>query len=153
MEKGKPKVQSIFESVFSGAIDKLMKADGGQLIDALFVQLDMATGEVLVYGSHEILLEKNIIFEWAEQSEKSGRLYRQALHFMRVALSALKTRKVFDNHIFMRPFRVFLVDDVFNEIETVFALEGSDGLSEGKLMKNLDQELQNFYQKIFANLE
>ena len=53
----------------------------------------------------------------------------------------------------MRPFKVMIVDDIFNEIETVFSLEGSDGIPEGRLMKNLDQDLQIFYKKIFGNME
>ena len=153
MEKGKPKAHSIIESVFNEAINKLMKSDSGQPVGALLVQLDFATGEVHLYDDNENLIEKNMIFEWAEQHERNPRLYRQALHYIRVVLAALKTRKVFDNPIFVRPFKVMVVDDMFNEIETAFTLEGSEGLSEGRLMKNLEQDLQIFYKKIFANLE
>jgi len=153
IEKSKPKVQSIFESLFAGALERLQKADSGQMISAMLVQLDMAIGEVLVFDDHEILLEKNIIYEWAEQAAQNPRLFRQAQHNMRVALAALKTRRLFDISMIARPFKVVIVDDVFNEIETVFALEGQDGLSEGRLMKNLEQDLQNFYKKIFGNSE
>jgi len=151
--KDKPKVQVILEAVFVGAVEKLSKANSGQLIGVLFVQLDMETGEAAVYDAQEILLEKNIIFDWVERAEKGVRLYRQAVHFTRVSLAALKTRKTFDNPIFMRPFKVILVDDNFNEIETIFSIEGSDALPEGRLMKNLEQDLQNFSKKIFADLE
>ena len=152
MDKSKPKLQIILESVFNGAIDKLTKQDG-QLVGALLVQLDITTGEVHVYDNNEILLEKNIIYEWVEQPEKSARFYRQALHYMRVVLAALKLQKAFDNPVFMRPLKVMIVDDIFNEIEMVFTLEATDSLSEGRLMKNLDQELQNFYVKIFGSME
>jgi hypothetical protein len=153
MEKNKPKVQTILESIFDGAVEKLQKSDSGQVVSAWLVQLDMAAGEVQVYDDREVLLSKNIIFEWAELSAKNPRLFRQAFHFIRVSLAALKTRRTFDSHIFMRPFKVMIVDDNFAEIETVFVLEGSDGLSEGRLMKNLEQDLQNFSKKIFADLE
>ena len=153
MGKDKPKVQSILESVFTGAVEKLTKENCGQLIGALYIQLDMKAGEVLIYDETENLLEKNIIFEWAERAEKGVRLYKQAVHFIRVVLAALKARKIFDNPIFMRPFKVSVVDDDFNEIETVFALEGADVIAEGRLMKNLEQDLKNFYAKIFAELK
>ena len=153
IDKSKPKAQSIFESVFGGAIEKISKTNSGQPVGALLVQLDMETGEVHVYDDNEILLEKNIIFEWAGQSGKNPRLYRQALHYMRVALAALKSRRMFDVPVLMKPFRVLIVDDIFNEIETVYTLEGQESLSEGRLMKNLEQDLQIFYRKIFANLE
>ena len=153
MDKSKPKVQLLLESVFSGAIDKLTKQDNGQLVGALLVQLDITTGEVHVFDDNEILLGKNIIYEWVEQPEKSARFYRQALHYMRVTLAALKLRKTFDNPVFLRPFKVLIVDDIFNETETVFTLEEVDGLNDGKLMKNLEQELQIFSKKIFGNME
>ena len=154
IDKSKPKAQSIMESVFTEAIAKLSKTDSGQPVGALLVQLDLATGEVHVFDDSENLLDKNIVYEWAGQYDKNPRLFRQAQHFMRVALQALKARKVLDVPILARPFRVMIVDDVFNEIETVFTLEGGpDMLSEGRLMKNLEQDLQIFYKKIFANLE
>jgi len=150
--KDKPKVQVILEAIFSGAVDKLLKADSGQLISALQVQLDMAAGEVQVYDDHEILLEKNIIFEWAEQAARNPRLYKQAVHFIRVSLAALKSRRIFDNPLFMLPFKVMIVDDNFNELETVFTIEGAEAFVEGgRLMKNLEQELQFFSKKIFAD--
>ena len=152
MEKGKPKVQLLLEAVFNDAIENHSKAASGQLISALCVQLDMEAGEVQVYDEHETLLAKNIIFEWAEQYAKNPRLYKQAVHFIRVALSALKSRKIFDSPQFEFPFRVAITDDNFHEIETVFTIEGAETFTEGgRLMKNLDQELYFFSKKIFGN--
>ena len=149
----KPKVQVMLESVFDAATEMLTKSDSGLLINAWLIQLDMEIGEVQVYDNREVLLAKNIIFEWAELAGRNPRLYRQALHFIRVSLSALKTRRTFDHPAFLRPFRAVLVDENFTEIEQVFLLEGSDWLTEGRLMKNLDHELQIFSKKIFAELE
>ena len=151
--KEKPKVQMLLEAVFKEATEKLLKSDSGQLLSAWLVQFDMMTGEIQVYDDREVLLEKNIIYEWAEQAGRNPRLYKQAVHFTRVALAALKTQKYFDNPIFLRPFKVLIVDDTFTEMEAVFVLEGMEGFTEGRLMKNLEHELQNFSKKIFAELE
>ncbi|MDR2913728.1 MAG: hypothetical protein LBV74_02655 [Tannerella sp.] len=153
MGKEKPKVQSILESVFISAIDKLSKADAGRLVGELYIQLDMSTGEIQVYDDQEILLEKNIIFDWADRSEKGLRSYKQPVHFIRVALAGLKSKKVFDNPVFMRPLTILLVDDNFNEIEMIYMLEDVDAVSEGRLMKNLEHELQIFSKKLFADME
>lgn len=153
MGKERPKVQSILESVFVSAIDKLSKADSGRLIGELFVQLDMTTGEIQVYDDQEILLEKNIIFDWADRSERGVRSYKQPLHFIRVTLAGLKSKRMFDRPVFMRPLAILLVDENFNEIETVYTLEDADAVPEGRLMKNLEQELQIFSKKLFADME
>ena len=153
MGKEKPKVQLILESVFMNAVEKLSKPDSGKLTGVLNVQLDMLAGEVQVYDDREVLLEKNIIFDWAERAEKGVRLYKQAVHFIRVSLAALKARKIFENPVFTRPLKILLVDDNFNEIETVFSLEATEFTYEGRIMKNLEQELQNFSRKLFGDSE
>ncbi len=99
------------------------------------------------------MLEKNIIFDWAERSENGVRSYKQPVGAIRATLIGLKSRKFFENPVFMRPLSVLLVDDDFYEIETVFIVGEESGLSEGRLMKNLEQELQNFSKKLFADME
>ncbi|MDR1221299.1 MAG: hypothetical protein LBL07_00265 [Tannerella sp.] len=153
MVKDKPKVQSVLESVFVNAVDKLMKADAGCLVDDLYVRLDMVSGEIEVYNDREVLLEKNIIFDWANSSENGMRSNKPAVNSIRATLAGLKSRKFFDNPVFMRPFRVLLTDDNFYEIETIFILGEDSGYLEGRLMKNLEQELQNFSKKLFADTE
>ena len=153
MGKEKPKVQSILESVFVSAVDKLSKAGAGRLVGELHVQLDLLAGEIQVYDDQEILLEKNLIFDWANRAENGVRSYRQPLHFIRITLAGLKSRKVFDSPVFTRPLDVLLVDENFNEIETIYTLDDIDAVSEGRLMKNLEQDLQNFSRKLFADLE
>ncbi|MDR0575023.1 MAG: hypothetical protein LBG96_13540 [Tannerella sp.] len=154
MGKEKPKVQSILESVFINAVDKLSKADRGHFVGELHIQLDMLTGEIQVYDDQEVLLEKNIIFDWAaDRSERGARSHKQAVHLIRGALAALKSRKIFDNPVFMWPLTILLVDDNFNEIEMIYMLEDVDFVSEGRLMKNMEQELQIFSKKLFADME
>ncbi len=153
MGKEKSKVQSVLESVFVNAVNKLLKADSGRIIGELCVQLDMMAGEIQVYDDREILLEKNIIFDWAERSQKGLRSYRQPLHFIRLALAGLKSKKIFENPLFMKPLVICLVDENFNEIETIYTLGDVEAVSEGRLMKNLEQELQIFSKKLFADME
>ena len=153
MGKEKPKVQSILESVFINSVDKLSKTDRGCLVNEIHVQLDLSAGEIQVYDDQEILLEKNIIFDWTNRAENGIRSYKQPIHFIRVALAGLRSRKLFDNPVFMRPFNILYVDDNFNEIETIFTMDDADAISEGRLMKNMEQDLQNFSRKLFADME
>jgi hypothetical protein len=151
MVKEKPKVLSVLEAVFVNAVDKLEKADAGRLISDLYVQLDMISGEIQVYDEQEILLGKNIIFDWADRSEKGLHSYKQPINSIRVALGRLKSRNFFEKPVFMRPFSISLVDDNFCEIEMLFTWGEEDTLLEGRLMKNLEQELLNFSKKLFAD--
>ena len=150
MGKDKPKVQSILESLFISAVEKICK-DSSRIVGELYVQLDLSAGEVQIYDDEEMLLEKNIIFDWANRTENEARSYKQPVYFIRIALAALRSRKIFDNPVFMRPLTILLVDDNFNEIETIFTFEDTDAIPEGRLMKNLEQDLQNFSRNLFAD--
>jgi hypothetical protein len=153
MVKEKSKIQTILESVFINAADKLIKAEGERFVSDLYVQLDTASGEVQVYDDQETLLEKNVIFDWVDHSEKTADSYRQPIGVIRGVLAGLKAGKIFDNPVFMHPFNVSLVDDGFCEIEVIFTTEGDESFMEGRLMKNLEQELQNFSENLFADIE
>jgi hypothetical protein len=151
MVKEKPKILSILEAVFVNVVNKLEKADIGRLISDLYVQLDMISGEIQVYDKREILLGKDVIFDWADRSEKGLLSYKRPVNSIRAALGGLKSRKFFERPVFMRPFTIYLVDDNFYEIEKIFTLGSEDTFLEGRLMKNLEQELQNFSKKLFAD--
>jgi hypothetical protein len=153
MKKEKPKVQSVLETVFVDAVSRLQAANAGRFIGELHVQLDLSIGEIQIYDDQEALLGKNIIFEWAEHSENGVHSHKQAVHLIRVALAGLKSQKFFELTAFMQPFTVSLVDENFNKIETIFLLDDVDTfVHEGRLMKNLEQELQNFSKKLFADV-
>jgi hypothetical protein len=154
MVKEKSKVQTIVEAVFVNAVDKLVKANVGRPVDHLFVQLDATSGEIQIYDDRETMLEKNIIFDWADRSETAAvRSYKPQVNSIRAVLVGLKSGKFFDNPVFIRPFSVLLVDDNFCEIENIFTLGSEELFIEGRLMKNLEQELQNFSRKLFADIE
>ncbi|MDR1813366.1 MAG: hypothetical protein LBR18_00745 [Tannerella sp.] len=153
-EKEKSKTQLILEEVFNEAVENLTRSDDGRQVSALLVQTDVVSGEIQIFDDRETLLAKNIIFEWAERSSKGLNPQRYANHILWVTLAALnKGQHLFDNPVFGRPFNVSIVDDVFNPQESLLTLreETFTEASEGRLMKNLDHELKNFYKKIFAD--
>jgi hypothetical protein len=140
MIKEKSKVQAILETIFVNAVDKLVKEDTGRLIDSLCVQVDTVSGEIQLYDDRETLLEKNIIFDWADRgTERFGkgvRSHKQPVNTLRTVLTGLKAKKIFDNPVFMRPLNVLLVDDAFCEIEQIFTFGCEDTFLEGGMMKN-----------------
>ncbi|MDR2473895.1 MAG: hypothetical protein LBD53_10135 [Tannerella sp.] len=152
-EKEKSKSQQIIENMFINAISKATEGNNGAVINELHVQIDPVAGELQVYDGKETLLEKNIIFEWAERYERGADPMPMAVHTVGVSLAALRKREVFDNPCIGRPFSVFIVDDNFSKTSTALALDGSEAIvSEGgRLMKNLDHELKVFFKDIFKD--
>jgi hypothetical protein len=129
------------------AVSKLEKA--GRQASELKVQLDLSTGEAQLYDDNETLLEKNIIFDWANHPARDLRQARQQINSIRVALIDLKRKNFFENTVIIKPFNVIFTDENFVEIEKIFTLDNGEYVSEGRIMKNLEQDLQNFYKKLF----
>lgn len=147
-------MQNILETVFVNAVDRLIRTNVGRPVGNLYIQLDVTSGEIQVYDDREALLEKNIIFDWADHPEKAAmRSYKPQVNSIRAVLAGLKSGKLFDSPVFMRPLSISLVDDDFCEIEKIFTIGAEDLVPEGRLMKNLEQDLQNFSRKLFADIE
>jgi hypothetical protein len=147
----KQRTQNVIETLFTNAVDKLETV--GKQLDILKVQLDLNIGEVQIYDDRDTLLEKNIIFDWANRPVKDLHQAKQQTNSIRVALIDLKRKNFFDSPAIIKPFTVLFTDDNFVEIEKIFILNDDEYISEGRLMKNLEQDLQNFYKKLFANAE
>jgi hypothetical protein len=157
MTKEKPKVQSILETLFLGAIEKLTSGDSGRLLSDIYVQLDLSTGEIQVYDDQEVLLMKNIIFDWAEKGSMENRKtpnnnYSRQLNTLKNILSAQSFKKAFCNDVFILPFNIIYTDENFNKIENIFTIEDDNKIEDGRLMKGLEQTLHLFYKKIFEDV-
>jgi hypothetical protein len=148
-DQNKPRTQNILEALFVSAIDKLENA--GRQVGELKVQLDLNIGEAQIYDDRETLLEKDIIFDWANHPAKDLQQAKQQTNSIRVALINLKRKNIFDNAVIIRPFTVSFTDDNFTLIEKIFTLSDDEYVSEGRLMKNLDQDLKIFYKKLCAD--
>jgi hypothetical protein len=149
--QSKSRAQNVLEVLFTDAVGKLEIA--GRQVNCLKVQLDLNIGEVQLYDDGETLLEKNIIFDWANRPVKDLHQARQQTNAIRGALIDLKRKNFFDSPVIARPFAVSFTDDNFVEIEKIFTLNDEEYVSEGRLMKNIEQDLQNFYKKLFADVE
>jgi hypothetical protein len=147
--QNKPRTQNILEALFMSAVHKLENV--GRQVSELKVQLELNIGEAQVYDDRETLLEKNIIFDWANRPAKDLQQAKQQINSIRVALIDLKRKNFFDKDVIVRPFTVSFTDDNFAVIEKIFILNDDEYVSEGRLMKNLDQDLQNFCKKLFAD--
>jgi hypothetical protein len=149
----KPKTQAVLEELFTKAINTLVNDATGRSIEQIKVQIDVNSGELQIYDDRETPVEKNIIFEWANRPEKDATSTKRQVGAIRAALVELKRKKIFEDPLITRPFNVFLTDENFLETEKIFTLEDSEFVYEGRLMPNLERELNTFYKQLFADVE
>jgi hypothetical protein len=149
----KPKTQAVLEELFTKAINTLVNDVTGRSISEIKVQIDTNSGELQIYDDRETPVEKNIIFDWANRAVKDDSSTRRQVGAIRTAFIELKRKKIFETPLISKPFNVFLTDENFLEIEKIFTVEDPEFGYEGRLMPNLERELNTFYKQLFAGVE
>lgn len=153
MSTSTTKIQSVIESAFVSAIDRLATDGSGNLVSDLYLQVDFETGELQIYDDAENLLGKVVIFDWVNRRDNSEKLFKQVSQTLRNVLNLLSTKGAFDESRFMRPFSVSLTDDAFSVTEELLFLDDELFRLDDPLLKDLDADLDNFLTQLLSDME
>lgn len=151
--KENPKIQGIIESIFLSAIDRVTKDGAIQTISRLYVQLDADAGEIQIFDEPEHLLKKKVIFDWADPRNKGAVFLQRKLAMIRSAIARVAAKGAFNHPKCSKPFFISLVDDEFKESEVLFGQKEQSEKGEECLMEGLEKELDDFYRKLFPDME
>lgn len=146
-------VQSILESLFLSAIQKMTTEGKGNFISDIYVQADPETGELLIYDEEEKLVEKTIIYDWVNNTEGEDAFNRRVAGVLKPVLSSLAAQDKFEDTLFAKPLSVSLTDEDFVVIEELLFLDDDTLRLDDPLLKDLDADLDNFFAKLLSDVE
>lgn len=146
-------IQSILETLFMTAIDKMIKSVNGNYISDIYVQADQETGELQIYDEEEALVDKTVIFDWVNNTEEEDVFARRVSDVIRSVLTGLVSKNVFDNPRFIKPLSVSLTDESFVVIEELLFLDDENLRLDDPLLKDLDADLDEFLSKLLSDVE
>lgn len=146
-------IQSILETLFMTAIDKMINNANGNYISDIYVQADQETGELQIYDEEENLVDKTVIFDWVNNSEEEEVFERRVSDVVRSVLTGLVSKNVFDNPRFIKPLSVSLTDEDFVVIEELLFLDDENLRLDDPLLKDLDTDLDEFLSKLLSDVE
>ena len=146
-------IQSILETLFMTAIDKMIKSVNGNYISDIYVQADQETGELQIYDEEEALVDKTVIFDWVNNKEEEDVFARRVSDVVRSVLTGLVSKNVFDNPRFIKPLSVSLTDESFVVIEELLFLDDENLRLDDPLLKDLDADLDEFLSKLLSDVE
>ena len=146
-------IQSILETLFMTAIDKMIKSVNGNYISDIYVQADQETGELQIYDEEEALVDKTVIFDWVNNTEEEDVFARRVSDVVRSVLTGLVSKNVFDNPRFIKPLSVSLTDESFVVIEELLFLDDENLRLYDPLLKDLDADLDEFLSKLLSDVE
>lgn len=146
-------IQSILETLFMTAIDKMIKSVNGNYISDIYVQADQETGELQIYDEEEALVDKTVIFDWVNNTEEEEVFARRVSDVVRSVLTGLVSKNVFGNPRFIKPLSVSLTDESFVVIEELLFLDDENLRLDDPLLKDLDADLDEFLSKLLSDVE
>lgn len=146
-------IQSILETLFMTAIDKMIKSVNGNYISDIYVQADQETGELQIYDEEEALVDKTVIFDWVNNTEEEDVFARRVSDVVRSVLTGLVSKNVFDNPRFIKPLSVSLTDESFVVIEELLFLDDENLRLDDPILKDLDADLDEFLSKLLSDVE
>lgn len=153
MSADNAKIQAVIEAAFTSAIDKLSKREDGNALSDLYVQADQESGELSIFDEEEKPIGKVVIFDWVNNAEEENVFNKRVASTVKTALTALASKKVFENPQLLKPFSVSLTDEDFVVIEELLFLDDDLLRLDDPLLKNLDEDLDNFLRDLLPDME
>lgn len=147
------KVQSVLESTFTNAINKLAADQSGNLISDLYIQVDQETGELELFDDEEHLLEKVVIFDWVKNAEEEESFNQKVIAILKNVLAVMVAKELFNDPRFLKPLSVSLTDEDFVVIEELLFLDDDTLRIDDPLLKDLDKDLDNFLDKLLSDVD
>ena len=143
------KTQAIVESTFKSVVRKLSTGATESFHNDLFVQIDTESGELQIYDESEKLIEKTIVFDWISKQDEEEKI----VSILRSSLAKLVSEGAFDKPCIVMPFSVSLTDENFTVLEELLFLDDDNARLDDPLLKNLDEDLDNFLRELLSDVK
>ncbi|MDH6312692.1 hypothetical protein M2137_001467 [Parabacteroides sp. PFB2-10] len=152
MNANTTKVQSIIETTFISAIERLKREGSGSFVSDLYVQVDPESGEVQIYDENENLLDKVVIFDWINKSHQMESFQKQVIATLKAVLTVQSTKGMFEDPLFIKPVSVSLTNEYFVVVEELLFLDDDLFRLDDPLLKDLDAELDDFLNNLLSDI-
>jgi len=153
MAKENPKIKSVLKTLFTVSVDKLIKETAPSSVSNLYVQFDAESGEVQLYDEQEHLLYKKVIFDWVGVDVKEAGFMSRMLSVLRQVVKTVASEGLFEHQLFIKPFAVCLTDEEFDTTTEIYRIDDDYSSQEDELLKGLDKELDDFWEKLVSDVE
>ena len=147
------KIRLVLEKAFYDAVNKLKSDHPTVVLADLQVQMSPVK-RTLSFCDDKIGVLKSIYLEEElPNAETLEFFYANAPRFFKEVAVNCRNRKLFNEIEVMTPFSLIVTDDEGNTILNYLLLNGDRIVTEEKLMKDLDKDLDLFLKNLLADLE
>lgn len=143
----------LMDQAFHKALVQLQDSESRAAIVDLYLQPNPEAGEFVILDDEDHALIKIPVSDWQEKYETIDVDYE--LKQAEAALSEIVTKAnaagAFDTLNILKPFSVVLVNDEMEQLAELLLLDDEQVMLDDSFLKNMDQELDDFFQKLMAD--
>lgn len=121
-----------------------------ETITDFYVQVSLDSGDLVLYDDEDNQLSAVTIGEWADHKDEDDQdLMEEICQNIRTEIGRLDEEGVLDELVVMKPFSFVLVDDVKEVVKDLYIKDDEQIMLGGDLLENLDEDLNQFMNKLF----
>ena len=127
---------------------KFPSTDEPTILTDIHLRVSQESGEMLACDDDDNEITRCVIDEWIDNKEDG--FYENVTTILRQTLK--KLGKVIDNYGLLQPFSLVLEDDDHDNIAELYISDGDTIIINGELMKDLDKDLDKFFEGLMKDL-
>lgn len=133
------------------ALDKITlrfpQGNDNCILTDIHIQVKSETGELIAYDDNGMELVSVAVDQWAENADEN--FYEDVASAIRVAIRTVKSS--LEHMSILKPFSFVLVDNDMETLCDLYIVDDELAILDTELMKDLDEDLENFMKKLFEN--
>ena len=127
---------------------KFPSTDEPTILTDIHLRVSQESGEMLACDDDDNEITRCVIEEWIDNKEDG--FYENVTTILRQTLK--KLGKVIDNYGILQPFSLVLEDEDHENIAELYISDGDTIIINGELMKDLDKDLDKFFEGLMKDL-
>ena len=127
---------------------KFPSTDEPTILTDIHLRVSQESGEMLACDDDDNEITRCVIDEWIDNKEDG--FYENVTTILRQTLK--KLGKVIDNYGILQPFSLVLEDEDHENIAELYISDGDTIIINGELMKDLDKDLDKFFEGLMKDL-
>lgn len=130
-------------SCIQKALDKYVSGNGNQVITDIHMQVDMESGQLVIFDDDDAVLAEQLIPEW--ESANPENFYADAEIALKRALNQLREEGTLETVKILKPYSFVLEDSTKETVAELLMMDDEETLFlNDEFLKGLDEELNTF---------
>lgn len=135
------------ERILRKTAEKFPASDNPSLMTDIHLRVTQETGELVIYNDDDSEVTRCVVEQWIDNKDED--FYKEITSILRRSIEKLKN--VTENLGLLKPFSYVLENDDKETVAELYVVDDDTVIIDEELMADLDQDLDNFFQKLLKD--